>query len=314
VRYTDDDVDRLVGLGVGAILAIYAAALLTIIFSAGCIKGPTSPDVPPVAETVMAPVQVRVVPLDATPAEGGDFVNWDMWVSQGGNDAYVENKLGGVGTADGCVVWHRLPDPPVPPGTEIGRSCGTVPEGGTVKFTTKVQLCYYRFQIDWEVNGSDRRWKVIDRREVPCAEPTPKPTPTPTPGPSPTPTPSPTPSPTPTPSPSPTPTPTPPPPCVVAHEPADGPACYQDNPWGQGNNPEQLCGYYGLIPVGKEERQSRPGYFAMDARLAVTHWGGADCGHGAQGYTFAKNVRVGDPNPQPGRGGWSFTQYCGCRP
>ena len=214
-------------LQLDAILLLGATALLAAIFASGCSKGDSITGIEP--EKKQETVSVSI-PSEATPQDGGDFVNWSLKVGTDGT-TFVTNEKGGVGDAFGCTVWYRLDDPPVPPGKEAGRQCGVVPDGATVAFWPPTYLCYYCFQIDWEINGSPRAWKVKDFRGVPCPEPTPEPsptpTPTPTPSPTPTPTPSPTPTPTPSPTPSPSPTPTPPPPPLCGSPSYSGPATFE---------------------------------------------------------------------------------------
>lgn len=94
--------------------------------------------------------------------------------------------------------------------------------------------------------------------------------------------------------------------------------CYKPNPWGNGNNPEVICGYFNLVPTHKDESGSGDSYqFTTNAAMVVVHWGGASCTvNGAQSYSFTENVVSGqtvtNPAGNPGQGGFSFAQYCGC--
>lgn len=94
--------------------------------------------------------------------------------------------------------------------------------------------------------------------------------------------------------------------------------CYKPNPWGNGNNPDDICEYFNLVPTYKDESGSGDSYqFTRSAVMVVVHWGGASCSvNGAQSYTFTENAVSGgtviNPAGNPGQGGFSFAQYCSC--
>jgi hypothetical protein len=92
--------------------------------------------------------------------------------------------------------------------------------------------------------------------------------------------------------------------------------CYNPNPWGNGDDPVKICAYYGLTYLNVKDPFTGLLTHTMTtaARLAVVHWGGADCSNGAQYYQFIQNSTVIPPQviTSPGSGGFSFAVYCGC--
>ncbi len=101
--------------------------------------------------------------------------------------------------------------------------------------------------------------------------------------------------------------------CEIDHGSQAVSGCYKPNPWGNGNNPEDICGHYGLEYIGKNDSLSGSSHtLTMAARLAVIHWGGADCSGGAQYFQFVQNALNGQVVSTPGSGGASFAVYCGC--
>lgn len=101
--------------------------------------------------------------------------------------------------------------------------------------------------------------------------------------------------------------------CSISHSGEAVNGCYKPNPWGDGNNPEDVCDNYGLDYIGKNDSLSGSSHtLTMAARLAVIHWGGADCSGGAQYFQFAQNALSGQVVTSPGSGGASFAVYCGC--
>jgi len=98
--------------------------------------------------------------------------------------------------------------------------------------------------------------------------------------------------------------------CPIVVEPAD--VFCSDQPLG---NPDAECGFFGLIPDGKDDNLSGLTFTAtMDAYVAIVKSGTRGCGPGSSAYRVYVNVSAGDLLSTPVDQGISHVTYCACPP